>query len=110
MVEHDNTTILIVDDSTTLRTILSSHLSMKGYQILQAKDGHDGYKMFKKYEPDLVISDVNMPVWNGFDLCKIIKYDPNYNKTPVALITSSINQEFLIKSISVGADLFLTRP
>jgi class 3 adenylate cyclase len=51
-----------------------------------------------------------MPVWNGFDLCKIIQHDPNYNSTPVALITSAINQEFLIKSISVGADLFLTRP
>ena len=103
-------TILVVDDSTSLRTILSSHLSIKGYEILTPKDGHDGYKMYKKYQPDLVISDVNMPVWNGFDLCKIIKFDPNYNETPIALITSSINQEFLVKSISVGADLFLTRP
>jgi len=102
--------ILIVDDSTTLRAILSSHLSNKGFEILLAKDGHDGYKMYRKYHPDLVISDVNMPVWNGFDLCKIIKFDPNYNNTPIALITSAINQEFLIKSISVGADLFLTRP
>ena len=102
--------ILIVDDSTTLRAILSSHLSNKGFEILHAKDGHDGYKMYKRYQPDLVISDVNMPVWNGFDLCKIIKYDPNYDNTPIALITSAINQEFLIKSISVGADLFLTRP
>jgi len=64
--------ILIVDDSTTLRAILSSHLSNKGFEILLAKDGHDGYKMYRKYHPDLVISDVNMPVWNGFDLCKII--------------------------------------
>ncbi|NCP84193.1 MAG: adenylate/guanylate cyclase domain-containing response regulator [Bacteroidetes bacterium] len=102
--------ILIVDDSTTLRAILSSHLSNKGFEILLAKDGHDGYKMYKRYSPDLVISDVNMPVWNGFDLCKIIKFDPNYNNTPIALITSAINQEFLIKSISVCADLFFTRP
>lgn len=103
-------TILIVDDSPALRTILSNHLSIIGFKILQAKDGHEGYKLYKKYQPDLVISDVNMPVWNGFDLCKIIKFDPNYSGIPVALITSSINQEFLIKSISVGADLFLTRP
>lgn len=110
MSDFPSTTILVVDDSTSLRTILSSHLSNKGFQILTAKDGHEGYKMYKKHQPDLVISDVNMPVWDGFDLCKIIKFDPNYDKTPVALITSSINQEFLIKSISVGADLFLTRP
>lgn len=110
MTDFPSTTILIVDDSTSLRTILTSHLSNKGFHVLTAKDGHEGYKMFKKHRPDLVISDVNMPVWDGFDLCKIIKFDPNYNKTPVALITSSINQEFLIKSISVGADLFLTRP
>jgi DNA-binding response OmpR family regulator len=110
MSKTNNAKILVVDDSSTLRAILSNHLSSKGFEILLAKDGHDGYKMYKRYQPDLVISDVNMPVWNGFDLCKIIKFDPNYNNTPIALITSAINQEFLVKSISVGADLFLTRP
>ena len=66
--------------------------------------------MLKKEKPEIVISDVMMPVMGGFDLCKTIKADSNLSHIPVILLTSMSEPQNLLKALLAGADSFISKP
>ncbi len=105
-----NPRILVVDDYPALVTITRHKLLKNGYDVITAQNGQDAWELVQTKYPDLVISDVEMPVMDGYELCKTIKSDPNYRKIPVILVTSRIQTSSLMKGIEAGADNYLTKP
>lgn len=105
-----NPRILVVDDYPALVTITRHKLLKNGYEVITAQNGQDAWDLVQTEYPDLVISDVEMPVMDGYELCKTIKNDPNYRKIPVILVTSRIQTSSLMKGIEAGADNYLTKP
>jgi two-component system, OmpR family, alkaline phosphatase synthesis response regulator PhoP len=80
--------ILVVDDDTTVTTLLNGLLSTEGYAVLVAHDGLDAMVQVRKNVPDLIILDVMMPEINGYDVCKDLKFDERFKSIPIIIITS----------------------
>ncbi|MFH5831512.1 adenylate/guanylate cyclase domain-containing protein [Halalkalibaculum sp. DA3122] len=102
--------ILIVDDVPSLVTTLRYKLTKKDFEVITAQNGEDALEICREEKPDLVISDLEMPVMDGYELCRSIKEDPELNTTPVILLTFMHTTENLMKGIEAGADNYLTKP
>lgn len=102
--------ILVVDDYPALVTIMHHKLIQKGYEVITAQNGQDALEQAKTQYPDLIISDVEMPIMDGYELCKSVKNDPKLRNIPIILVTSRIQTESLLKGIEAGADNYLTKP
>ncbi|MBD2091958.1 response regulator [Microcoleus sp. FACHB-1515] len=104
------TTVLIVDDSPTLRGVLADVLQGIGFAVVEAKNGVEAKAKIEADAPDLVITDLIMPQMNGYDLCRWLKHDPNTRSIPV-LICSTKNQEFdRYWGLKQGADAYIAKP
>jgi ligand-binding sensor domain-containing protein/signal transduction histidine kinase/DNA-binding response OmpR family regulator len=101
--------ILVIDDNYELRNFLFDNLQSK-YYVFQASNGKEGLDLIYSNFPDLIISDVMMPVMNGIELCKIIKSDIKISHIPIILLTvlNSINNQ--IEGYEIGADDYVTKP
>jgi signal transduction histidine kinase/DNA-binding response OmpR family regulator len=106
---EDLTTLLIVDDNKELLNFISLRLSAS-YRILQADNGLQGYEMACKELPDLIVSDVNMPVMTGLELAEKIKGNPDTRTIPIILLTAKATKREIVEGFSVGADDYLTKP
>ncbi|MBD3616556.1 MAG: response regulator [Gracilimonas sp.] len=102
--------ILVVDDHPALVTLTRHKLIQKGYEVLTAQNGQDALELARTEYPDLILSDVDMPVMNGFELCERIKKDSRLNKIPFILVTSMVTTEYIMKGIEAGTDNYLTKP
>lgn len=105
------TTILVVDDSITTRTLEKSILEAQGYQVLLSVDGIDALNVLRSGDTiiDLVIADVEMPRMDGFGLLQAIKTDPRIAATPVILMTSRASPEDVRKGLDLGASAYITK-
>jgi len=101
--------VLIVEDSFTSRTLLKNILEASGYLITTAIDGEDGYHQFSSKSFDAVISDVEMPKLNGFELTRKIREHETLGAIPVILITSLDSREDKEKGMDVGADAYIVK-
>ena len=102
--------ILIVDDTPLQAIMLRRVLERAGYKVTTAKNGKEALEFLKNNKYALVISDVNMPEMNGFELCHAIKTTPSLSSIPVILCTMLSDPADLIKGIEAGADNYITRP
>ena len=102
--------ILIIDDDESFRFLLRMHLTQEGYQVQVAGDGVEGTRALSAQPPDLIISDLNMPFLNGFELLSLLKQDPATASIPVILLTGNSESEILEKAMSLGAANILTKP
>ena len=101
--------ILIAEDSITSRTLLKNILETAGYMIITAVDGLDAYTKAKSGDFDLIVSDVDMPRMNGFELTLKIKSDKKMNETPVVLVTALESREDREKGIEAGANAYIIK-
>lgn len=101
--------ILIVDDSITVREVERSMLEGKGYQVEVAVDGQDGWNAVRTSNYDLVISDVDMPRMNGFELVSMIKKDTKLGAIPVMIVSYKDREEDRMRGLDAGADYYLTK-
>lgn len=102
--------IMIVEDSAIQAEILRRILVAEDYSVIIAKNGAEGLSKAKGLKPDLVISDINMPEMNGFELCRQLKNDADTLTTPVILLTSLSAPSDVISALECGADNFLVKP
>lgn len=102
--------ILIVEDSPLEAEMLRRCLVKAGYRITVAKNGEEGLQAARARHPALVVSDINMPVMNGYELCRGIKYDEELWNIPVILLTSLSEPENIIQAINAGTDSYITKP
>jgi two-component system chemotaxis sensor kinase CheA len=101
--------ILVVEDSITSRTLLKNILESVGYTIKVAVDGVDAYTLLKTEKIDLVVSDVEMPRMNGFDLTARIRSDKRLAEMPVVLVTGLESREDRERGIDVGANAYIVK-
>ena len=101
--------VLIVEDSFTSRTLLKNILEASGYLITTAIDGEDGYRQLSMQPFDAVISDVEMPKLNGFELTRKIREHETLGAIPVVLITSLDSREDKEKGMDAGADAYIVK-
>jgi chemotaxis protein histidine kinase CheA len=101
--------ILVVEDSLTTRELERGILSAQGYDVDTAVDGLDGINKLSQNIPDLVVTDVQMPRMDGFELCRTLKNNNEYKHIPVVIITALEKEEDKRKGIEVGADAYITK-
>lgn len=101
--------ILVAEDSITSRSLLKSILESAGYSVTTAVDGIDAYTTLRMSEFDLVVSDVDMPRMNGFDLTAKIRTDKQWSELPVVLVTSLSSREHRERGIDVGANAYIVK-
>jgi chemotaxis protein histidine kinase CheA/ActR/RegA family two-component response regulator len=104
-------TVLIVDDSITVRELLSLTFSKAGYRVEQARDGQEAWDKLRSGLPcDLVFCDIEMPRCDGLELLSRIRKDPNLNYLPIAMLTSRGADKHRQMAISLGASGYFTKP
>lgn len=103
-------TVLIVDDSPTVREMVSDHLRRVGFEVVEATDGDEAIAKLKVQIPDLVVTDIVMPNKNGYELCRWIKNDPIMSRIPVIMCTSKSEEFDVYWGMKQGADAYLTKP
>lgn len=103
------TRILIVEDEPELRSYLKNSLS-NSYNVVAASDGAEAWDIISKYNPDMVVSDLQMPVMDGFELCAKIKSSFETSHIPVILLTVVNEKSFVEKGFTIGADDYINKP
>ena len=104
-----NSIMLIVEDNNDMRKYIAS-IFENTYQIIEAKDGQEGVRFAKQLIPDIIISDVMMPNFNGIDLCKTLKSNLNTNHIPIILLTAVSEEEMMLKGLNNMADDYIIKP
>ncbi|MDQ2920848.1 MAG: PAS domain S-box protein, partial [Acidobacteriota bacterium] len=103
--------VLIVDDDQKVAALLTDLLELEGYEVVSAADGGRALEILNSFDPDVVISDVVMPVIDGIELCRHIKKEPRTASTPVLLISGRRNApEDSLEGLTAGADDYLHLP
>jgi two-component system chemotaxis response regulator CheY len=103
-------TILIVDDSISLRQVVSIALSNAGYEVIEACDGKDALAKLTGQKIHLMISDVNMPNMDGISFLKAVRERPNYKFTPVIMLTTEAGEEKKKEGQAAGARAWVVKP
>ena len=103
-------TILIVDDSASLRQVVSIALKGAGYDILEACDGKDAIAKLTGQKIHLIISDVNMPNMDGITFVKAVKQMPNYKFTPIIMLTTESEESKKMEGQAAGAKAWVIKP
>jgi chemosensory pili system protein ChpA (sensor histidine kinase/response regulator) len=103
-------TVMVVDDSLTVRKIISRLLMREGYQVILAKDGVDALEQLVEVMPDVILSDIEMPRMDGFDLVRNIRADVRLRSLPVIMITSRTADKHRNYALEIGANHYLGKP
>jgi len=103
-------TVMVVDDSLTVRKITSRLLSREGYQVILAKDGVDALEQLLDVMPDVILSDIEMPRMDGFDFVRNVRADERLRELPVIMITSRTADKHRNYAFEIGANHYLGKP
>jgi DNA-binding response OmpR family regulator len=110
MPDTKKTRILIIDDDVGFRDLLRLHLSAAGYQVQVAEDGVTGGRALLAQTPDLIVSDLNMPFLDGFELLSLLRSEPETASIPVILLSGRSDGDTMAKAVELGAADFLIKP
>ena len=103
-------TIMIVDDSASLRQVVSIALKGAGYEVVEAVNGQDALGKLDGRKINLVVSDVNMPVMDGISFVKEMKKMPSYKFTPVIMLTTEGDPSLIARAKKAGAKGWIVKP
>jgi two-component system KDP operon response regulator KdpE len=99
--------ILVVDDDAAIRRALVAELMAAGYEVCEARDGAEGFRAFEQGEPDLVLTDLAMPVADGFDLVRRVR---GQGETPIVVLSVRGTDADKIRALDLGADDYVVKP
>ncbi len=105
----DKKRILMVEDEPALAKLTAFRLKTAGYEVLVATDGSQGLKMAGKERPDLILLDLELPVMDGYKVCRRLKDNESLKDIPVVILTASVDS-ITEKAEQIGADDYLTKP
>lgn len=103
-------TILIVDDSASLRQVVSIALKSAGYDVIEGVDGKDALTKLDGTKIHLIVSDVNMPNMDGIALVQEVKKNPSYKFTPIIMLTTESGDDKKAAGQAAGAKAWLVKP
>lgn len=101
--------ILLVEDDEITRTIFSRHLTRLGHEVTAVSDGLEALDILGRKRPDLIVTDLNMPVMDGFEMIQTIRFKEEYYDIPIIAMTSSPDPEDRERAIKLGCDCFLPK-
>ena len=102
--------ILVVDDSLSVRKYLNGLLSDKGFSIKTAKNGLEGLNLLKDRKFDLIITDLEMPQVSGYELIETVRLDEKHNETPIIVLTGRASEDFRNLTTNLGANAYIIKP
>ncbi len=103
-------TILVADDSPTIRKFVAVALNIQGFAVVAAGDGMEAVEKLPQQKIDLVITDLNMPNLDGFELIKIIRETPEYKDIPIIILSSLSGSAEIERGMKCGANSYLVKP
>ncbi|HIK54478.1 MAG TPA: response regulator [Synechococcales cyanobacterium M55_K2018_004] len=102
--------ILVVDDNTDMRGYVASVLQQAGYQVLTARNGAEGFQTARMHRPQLIVTDLMMPIISGLEMIQMIRQQPDLRGTPIVLVTAKADEETRLEGVEKGADGYLSKP
>ena len=102
--------IVLMEDDAATRLLVASVLKKDGYEVLSAENGSEGLALVRKHKPDLVISDIQMPIMDGFAMLQALRGEPAIEAIPVILLTSLLERAHMRIGMTSGADDYITKP
>jgi two-component system chemotaxis response regulator CheY len=104
-------TILIADDSATMRAMLVAIVETLGdYRLVEASSGFEALRLLPREHVDLILTDINMPDINGLELISYLRTNPNYKNIPVFIISTEGSAKDIEKGKQLGADEYIVKP
>ncbi len=108
--DRESVLTLIIDDDAAHRLIARKALEQAGFTVEEAEDGKQGLLAVKKTRPDLVLLDVMMPKFDGYEFCAELRRDPEFMNLPILMVTALDDFESINRAFEVGATNFVTKP
>jgi two-component system, OmpR family, alkaline phosphatase synthesis response regulator PhoP len=102
--------ILVVDDEKNLLDIIVGFLRSKDFHVVTADNGHEALNVARQEKPDLIILDLMLPLMNGYEVCRLLKFDEKFKRTPVIILTSKINEIDQTIWKEVRANCYMNKP
>jgi len=102
--------VVIAEDSPIQALVLQRHLVKEGYTVRIGRDGAEALQQIRERRPTILISDIEMPEMNGYELCSAVKSDAELRSLPVMLLSSLSDPEDIIRGLEAGADNYVTKP
>ena len=102
--------ILIADDEPNIVTALEFLLQRHRHEVVIARNGEDALKLVEQHRPDLVLLDVMMPVRSGYDVCQRMRERADWRHIKIIMLTARGRDVEMNKGLSIGADLYITKP
>jgi two-component system, OmpR family, alkaline phosphatase synthesis response regulator PhoP len=106
----DRKRILVVDDEIYIVHILEFTLTMEGYEVLTASDGEEALRKMEQERPDLVVLDIMMPKLDGYEVCRRLRADEEFQSVPVILLSAKGRPIDRETGLEVGADDYIVKP
>ena len=100
----------IFDDEPNVVVPIQFLMEQQGYRVMTAERGEDALDLIYRYKPDLVILDIMLPGMDGYEVCEIVRLDPNYRDVRVIFLTAKGREVDIAKALALGADAYLTKP
>jgi adenylate cyclase len=107
--DPSHVTVLVVDDTPANARLLEEMLTARSYRVVVAANGAEALRAVSLHRPQLVLLDVQLPDFDGFEVCRRLRSDPRTATLPIVMVTASVGQE-RVRALEVGADDFLTKP
>jgi two-component system alkaline phosphatase synthesis response regulator PhoP len=102
--------ILIVDDEPSIVVPIQFLMEQQGYSVLVAENGEDALDVIYKYKPDLILLDIMLPRIDGYEVCEIVRLNPEYRNTKIIFLTAKGREVEIAKGLALGADAYITKP
>jgi DNA-binding response OmpR family regulator len=102
--------LLIVDDDPGVVVALQFLMEKQGYTVMVAENGEDALELIYKHKPDLVLLDIMLPGIDGYEVCEIIRLNPDYRKVKVLFLTAKGREVEIAKGMALGADDYIIKP
>lgn len=103
-------TVLIVDDEPNIVVPIEFLMEQNGYSVLVAGSGEEALEIIAKYEPDLVLLDIMLPGVNGYEVCEIIRLNPEWQEMKIIFLTAKGRDVDMAKGMVLGADAYIIKP
>jgi chemosensory pili system protein ChpA (sensor histidine kinase/response regulator) len=104
------TTVMVVDDSVTVRKVTSRLLERNGMEVITAKDGLDAVAQLQDHRPDIILLDIEMPRMDGFEVASFVRHDDALKDTPICMITSRTGEKHRERALAIGVNDYLGKP
>ncbi len=102
--------ILVVDDEPDIVDTIEFRLKSKGYKVISAYDGLEALEKARSEKPDLIVLDVMLPKMDGFQVCRLLKFDENFKDIPIVMLTAKTQESDKAAGTETGADEYMTKP